>query len=257
MSRLAMTEHFSLSFENIIWKQALDEANQLLVIECRNGETYQTDFHSIDLKEGKLLANHEPSEETWWTGLETVFDKRILLHGYVDEQTPVHSGIYCYEAETFAPLWQREDLSFSELKNGQIQAKDEEGEIHQLSWDGNEGTNTSFPSAPSRLSFPRQYLPESPHFETVATFIKGSQDLDISAGAEYLEHKGLIFISYYLCTGEKTLDNYLLILDQNGDICFQDLIGSELPGIGLDTFYLFDDLVLFVKEKNTLVALKC
>ncbi|NJO02063.1 MAG: DUF4905 domain-containing protein [Bacteroidia bacterium] len=90
---------FSLSFEGNIWKVLIDDKNDLIALEIRDGERHQTTF--------ALLALHEPQprwqgfrlDEPWWVGLADFWEGILFFYQYTDIQKPEPLGIYAWDVQ--------------------------------------------------------------------------------------------------------------------------------------------------------------
>jgi hypothetical protein len=45
-------------------------------------------------------------------------------------------------------------------------------------------------------------------------------------------------------------------MDEEGEVKYKECIGKNLKGIALDTFFIFGDLLVFVKDKKELIIFK-
>jgi hypothetical protein len=55
---------------------------------------------------------------------------------------------------------------------------------------------------------------------------------------------------------EVGLANYLIVLTADGDVVMNEKAGENLKGIGIDTFFLLEGSLFFVKNKCELVRYK-
>jgi hypothetical protein len=101
---------------------------------------------------------------------------------------------------------------------------------------------------------PLQYLHDSNHFETIKKYLEGQCGIAPVSLVEYLELNGIIVISFY--ANEKNLANYLLILNNDGKQLLYERIGEQLKGIGMDTFFMVSEYLIFAKNKRELVSYK-
>jgi hypothetical protein len=69
---------------------------------------------------------------------------------------------------------------------------------------------------------------------------------------DYLEHKSKIIVSFYSTEAEK-LVNYILVTDEEGQILFQDTIAEGLSTVALESFFLWKDQLIFIKNRKELV----
>jgi hypothetical protein len=73
-------------------------------------------------------------------------------------------------------------------------------------------------------------------------------------GIDYLEHDNLIFISCYI--QQDGLANFLIVLSAQGDVLLHEKTGEALKGIGMDTFFVLEGSLIFVKNKRELFRYK-
>jgi hypothetical protein len=257
---------FYFPFKGLVWKLLVDQQSSLLVVELREEETRQVNFTSIDLESKKILWQDLQNKEKWWTGLDAVKNGIMVLHGYRDVQNPEHQGIYVFNSKTGKYLWENKDLTFVLLEEKRLVAydpKQQERTYHLL--DLKKGNTLGYlgemelKAELAAIREDKSYLLNSNHYNTenkyfnkIAGFVASISDKKPEGPLDYLEYKGKILVSFYTKEGEK-LVNYLLVVNEEGEILLLDQIGSEISGIGLDTFFLFKDLLIFIKNKKELV----
>lgn len=256
------------TYKGIVWKLLADPESSLLILESRDEETRQVNFAAIDLETQQQLWNSLSLKESWWAGLEEVKYGYVVLHGYKDIQNPEHQGIYVFDARTGKPVWENSEFAFFSLDEGGLIAYDplspervykrfnmKSGVLEQeltesdivLQWNKRQ-SDSKF------LQNPSHYTVESTYFEKIANFIKVFTGLKPETALDYLEYNSKIMVSFYSKVGEKMV-NYLLVVDEEGEILYNETIGAELNGIGLDSFFLFKEQLIFVKNKKELVIL--
>ncbi|MBC6410821.1 MAG: hypothetical protein GDA42_10280 [Ekhidna sp.] len=78
--------------------------------------------------------------------------------------------------------------------------------------------------------------------------VKKFLELDLPLACEYYEKRGNIIISYYLRSGER-FNRYLLLLKEGKKVWSieQD---REMKGFSSGAFFVFDDQVIFIKDRN-------
>jgi hypothetical protein len=102
---------------------------------------------------------------------------------------------------------------------------------------------------------PFQYLDGEPDFETVKAFLKSKLEIAPRLGAEYLEYGDRIIISYYL-GDPAAFVNRLVIFNSMGEYLYQEEIGTNLKGIGINTFFIASGCLFFVKNRTELVTFR-
>ena len=99
---------------------------------------------------------------------------------------------------------------------------------------------------------PLQYNEDSGHFRTMKFFLESRAGITPVSMVEYLEyHKFVIMSTYAEAEG---LANFLIVTDLEGNIVLKETLGSKLQGVGLDTFFIFDDKLFFVRNTSELVS---
>jgi len=68
---------------------------------------------------------------------------------------------------------------------------------------------------------------------------------------DYLEWDGHIFISYY-CQEADSLANFLLMMGEDGKILLNEKLESDLKAVGVSTFFIFENHLIFVRNKAEL-----
>ena len=261
-----LTECLSLKFEGKVWKILVDDVEPLLVVQVRDGDTYQTSFAAIDTAQNKVLWQNFTLDENWWLGMSGLAQGVLLLYTYPDAQKPQPRGIIAFDIAHQQLLWQTQELNFYQLDNGQVLATpfgqtDQEyllldlrtGEILERFRELN--SQFALKNENIQTVFPFHYHNETAYFQTVAVFLKKKFNLQIVQAVDYLEYENFIIISYFYKVGDDLMNN-LLVLDLEGQALLHQNIEQQLTGIGLDTFFVFKNQLFFVKHKTRLQSLK-
>jgi hypothetical protein len=99
---------------------------------------------------------------------------------------------------------------------------------------------------------PVHYPEDSPHFPAIFNFLYRLIGIEAQKGVDYLEIRNKIVISYYIYSNN-LFQNYLLVITHDRQILLNDLIATT-EGIGIDTFTLQSDTLLYVKNENYFVG---
>jgi Domain of unknown function (DUF4905) len=211
---------FSILLPAPVWNLLPHAQKPIIVIEQRNEEQRSVAFSGFDFVNQKFLWRDVVLTEKWWVNLVAVEHGYAVLKVFESMENP-----------------DKTSLCFLSLEDGKI-LKDQrvEGYTH---------TNNTV--------HPFQYLEGDPDFETVKNFIQAKGKAIPRLGAEYLEYEGFIFISYYL--GDP-LANCLAIFNAVGDCVYEEKIGTNLKGIGVNTFFIASGYLFFVKNKIELVTFR-
>ena len=101
-------------------------------------------------------------------------------------------------------------------------------------------------------SSPIHYPEDSPYFPAIFKFLYRLIHIEAQKGVDYLEIGNKIVISYYIYSN-KLFQNYLLVITHDRQILLNDFIATT-EGIGIDTFTLQSDTLLYVKNENYFVG---
>jgi hypothetical protein len=101
---------------------------------------------------------------------------------------------------------------------------------------------------------PFQYKAGEEGFETIKAYMAGRFGGDPVLAMDYLEYGMFILISYYV--QEPELANYLIVLDTEGNEVMREKAGQNLSGIGVDTFFVLEGSLFFVKNKSEFLRYK-
>ena len=94
------------------------------------------------------------------------------------------------------------------------------------------------------IQYPFLYGQGSDHFKTVCEYL----GLALPLSCEYMETGGKIILSYYLRSANG-FDRYLLLLE-NGEKVWKELQDSGTKGFASGAFFVLDNNLFFVKNKN-------
>lgn len=261
-----LTQGLSTKFEGQVWKILVDEASPVLIVQTRNGESYQTSFAAIDTQTNRVLWQNFNLEENWWLGMAGVHAGVLFLYTYPDTQKPQSQGIIAVDVATQQILWQTQSINFHQFIEGQIlglsvEQQEKEYCLLELKTGKVLEQFREFDATKIRKSennealFPFHYYNEMAYFQTVAIFLKKKFNLQIVQAVDYLEYENVIIISYFH-QSNNGLANNLLVLNHQNQVLLHQNIAQQLTGIGLDTFFVFEKQVFFVKHKTHLQSLK-
>lgn len=244
-----------------VWKMTLDETGGRLYIAVRNEEAHEVQFHAFDLNKAQLLWEGLSFENSWWTELHEVAGNVMIFSTMHDSQNPSERTWFGLDGEEHHLLWQMDDFYFeqagAEVFCGWSRSDEEAKRCFYRLIDGEEIGNKALPlekNSPAEnipVSFPLHYSEESPHFATFGRYIRHFLQAEPRGAVDYLELEHRLILSGYVGVGKK-LENFLLVLNKEGEQLHYDTLGTELPGIASDTFMVWDKLLIYVKHKNEL-----
>ena len=264
----------------LIWRIFFTPHN-LLIGETRDQEEKSTRFFCLDIPTGRVRWQDIGFEEPWWIGIEAVHEPWLILHGYVRPDVPEHRGIRVLDIESGKLLWRNDERSFWFIDGEQLYAHTYLFEKHICTvMDINTGELVSEQSEnldamqelrqqtlqkeserQPAVMFPDVYDEHEADPALRKTIQRLTDNKALEGWIEFLDHRGILIVSYYR-KEEKTadpplLDNRISIYDkQNEKILYTDIIAGGVKTPSPDTFFIKDDLLLFLKHQTSILALQ-
>lgn len=251
---------FSDSFEGIIWNTLTDALNSRLYLEVRDIEQKKVSFSALDLQHTKWLWRDVVFEEAWWISLTAVSGDILLLTIYTDSGNPDKKSLIAYDVLNEQLIWWKNGFSLSAANFHFVKGIDSKFSHKSIILDlftGEPVDHVDFD-----LEFlqnfpvirPFQYEQDTVHFNTVRDFLKLKCAITPVITIEYLEFESLIMVSVFI--KEQDLANYLYVFSSAGNVLLKEVLGEDLKGVGLDTFFIFSGQLIFVKNKRELLSYK-
>lgn len=257
---------FSFSSPAKIWNLLTDHEARYLYLELRDEEAHQVSFAAYDLDNHKLCWDDLRFEEDWWIGMSAADAHLLVLHTYEDSDNPEVKSFFAIDNASREIVWQDSDLQVMDVYRGQLYGfvrKDTSTVYKSVSLKTKQQQNLSPEEVEHALAelsaenkyirHPFHYMEEDTYFETVSRFVQHYLNRQPKLGCEYLDENGLIFISYYM-EEDKALANYLLIVDTEGALLLHEKLDDQLSHIGLSTFMLVRNQLIFIKQKRELLS---
>ena len=258
-----MDKKINYTFQGKIWNTTF--GGDYCVLEIRDESLRQVSFSCINLFTGMVLWENLKPEKSWWLSLVGIFDEYLILHKYLSNQKPepegllilnVNSGeivkridkwiffnfqhhvLTIYQLQNNEPTYKMIDLA-STLLNPEVVVENAPR------------TDEQFDNSLSETS-PTHYPEDSPHFQTIYKFLYRLLNIDAVKAVDYLEISNKIIISYYIYI-DKSFHNHLLVTNKAREILLNDLI-AKTGGLGIDTFTVKSDTLLYVKNQTQFVG---
>jgi hypothetical protein len=264
----------------LIWR-IFFTSNNLMIGETRNQETKSTSFFCVDLHSGKPLWRNVGFDEPWWIGIEAVYKKWMILHGFVRPDIPEHRGVRVIDVESGKLLWRNDDLTFWFLDNEKLYAHKYLFEKHIGSeldiktgilineYSDNLDTLQELRQKVMQNEFSCQQdviFPEVFNENEAESVIRTAVQRITEGKAledwiEYLSHRGILIVSHYHQTKNQTesslLNNILSVYDVKSEkTLYSEIITTDAKTPSPDSFFIKNDLVLFIKQQTIVTALQ-
>jgi Domain of unknown function (DUF4905) len=248
------------NYQGKIWNTTFSE--NYCVLEIRDELTRQVSFSCINLLTDKVIWENLKPNNSWWLSLVGIFDESLILHKYSSNQKPEPEGLFVLNIQTGEILEKMNDWIFFNYVDNILT-------VYQLQNNQPVYKNIELPMSVSpqtteiELSVEIQtttfekvthYPEDSPYFPTIYKFLYRLLNIDAVKAVDYLEISNKIIISYYIYR-DKSFLNYLLVTNRSRQILLNDLI-AESEGIGIDTFTVKSDTLLYVKNQTQFIGYK-
>lgn len=256
---------FHVRYKGVIWKIRPDESAEHLVTEVRSPENKIAFFSCIRTDSGKATFDHFQLQEPWFCGLEAAAHGTAFLHGYLSETLPEHRGIFAVDLAGGKLLWEDYNLVFDQAVQEGVVAWNYKAEPRRYQLiDPRSGRSiryfrsrteamgdTNLPGTPE-MHYPSRVTLDTPLRELLPENVLSEADL--------LEWKGYRILSCYVLRNDKEeeknrpLDHYLLVFDGGGNRIHQDLLAGGILQPAMDTFFVMNDRLYYIKSKAEILA---
>ena len=252
--------------DGIVWRIHFSNSN-FIVGEDRNIDKKKTTFFCINATNGAILWKNIVILDDWWVGIEKVTDDKIFFHGFGKPDMPEHKKVFMVDLGTGKLIWKNEDYTFYTGNNNFIyvfkdyferrvyyKINSSNGEILEeitdltdeiiMSTENENIANLIYPSV----------LTDLENF-TFQDEIKNITNGEKIVGAiEYVLLDDKIIFNYHK-QKDKLLENKLFIIKKEGKKLFEEIILKESEYPAPDSFFVQNNLLYFIKNRNTLTAL--
>ena len=251
--------NFSYSFNGKIWNIISHRDNELLLLEVREDEKFQVHYNLLDVATGKFIEKGLTFEENWWIGASSLGNDTILFYTFPDQENPDVKNVFSYDFKLGKILWKKEGHNIMEVAGDKVWLMEPDKDDiscfdirtgEPLSSNGNSGNpiNGAGHAENKLLKKPFIYREGSEYFKTVSQFITASANLHIVRSVDYYEDDRVMVISFYYLNKNNKLANDLLVVDHEGNHLLRERLGNDLSGISDDTFFIYHNKLIFVKD---------
>jgi hypothetical protein len=243
-------------FEGSIWNLVAGEEG-VLAIEVRTTEPKQVSFSALNVCSNEFLWKDRVLEENWWVNASAICGGMIVFTVYMDTNNPDKKGIVVYSLKDLKLQWWKNDFSINEAWPEYLRGFTSKLGLKEITLDVVSGSEINVINSkiarPLGLLKPFQYPEGLTHFDIVQKFLADRLNFNAVSSLEYLEAEGRIIISAYTPENEG-LANYLFVLSAEGKVLLKEKLDGPLKGIGLDTFFILQGCLIFVKNKVELIS---
>lgn len=225
---------------------------KLLCVQTVEPEESGAQFSLINADTTKIMAEIEVEVSGLIPKLFT--EKVLLVVAYSSESNPDVTDIYAVDWQTGEIIWERPMTKILEANHLSLKIPHRNFQDRFVFLDVETGDEIDSlreaEAHSSHIKYPSGYLESSVYFEWFAKFLKAQSKTPVKH-CEYIRLPKQTVLSYYLQHSD-TLSNELVVIDIHGKILDEFLLESELKGIGKDTFFIFEDQLVFITNQKTL-----
>ncbi|MDX2189741.1 MAG: DUF4905 domain-containing protein [Bacteroidota bacterium] len=250
---------YSQIFDLPIWKIYPNNTKSALCVEFRDASTLSAKFGLLDLSNCSWKWIDIFNANNWWTGVETFHNNIIYFHHYDPTLFSKHLGVIAYHPFENKIKWQLKMATFVKIENDFLWALKLKEEI-PVRFDlesGNEivDQNSAYQIIQEKINciYPNIFQIGELQFEKIKTFLLNKFTQSIYQSVEYLEFDQLIIISYYT-KSDSAITNNLLIINREGSVLLHEKLQQEAKGIGFGTFFIYNRILITIKNTSELLA---
>jgi hypothetical protein len=243
--------------------------------EARNLEEKRTWFFCAREEDGAVLWNDLRPGEPWWIGIEDVAEGRFYLHGFRKPDMPQHLGVFAHDLDSGKELWRNEELAFLFAFDGSVYAAQERfNGMHVLRLSVEDGSvveelgqqNEQVTAMRAMLNerafagyrYPRPFDESHPDFGMLRERVHAEAPPDQVTGAlDVWQENGVLAMAWHeaLPAGRGRVRQRFSVLDAgSGTPLYRDTIVDDAQGPGVDSFFVKDHLLYYVKNYRFLTA---
>lgn len=253
-----LEKHSIKVFGGVIWNSIPAGEGMCIILEIRDKDQRMVKFARWDCSKPDQGIEELELPNEWWSSLHTHQGDVLVFSRREDPINPALLSLWAFDWKTRTMLWEKSQCQFvaSAIEGVWVIESKEAGPRKMLlDWrtgGPKEGSEFAAP-ANNRWLLPFHYIESDGHFETVQRFLKARHCKEALYGCDYCEWEGFIFISFYIADGD-SLANFLMVVDADGEMKLFEKLESNLKAIGVSTFFIFENHLIFVKDKSALVS---
>jgi len=245
--------HINHQFKSPIWRLEIDSLSETIFAEIRDQTDKKVYFSAIGLDDGKVFFDELQTEERWLTGIEAAYDGVMLLHNYQSETVPSHKGLIAIDSATGNILWNNYIYAFDHMSiNGPViyDTRIQPPKLFLADIKTGDIKRHYEPSIDIEL-YNYVVLPDDVSTEFLRSIPITATPFGNSI--HYLEHNNYRIVSLHMFA-EGTLQQRLYIMD-NINIIYEDLLNTDIQKLQPESFLMYKDHLIYLKNKSQLKVL--
>lgn len=262
--------------DGVLWTFRIS-TNGRIVGEVRHPVRREASFFCLDESDGRVLWKDLRFDEPWWIGMEDMDGDRVFFHRYRKPDMPQHLGIMAVGLHDGRLLWQNPDVSFLFADHGLVYAAKQGFESMRYSaLDAGDGTlRRDFGTDGAAVQtlrdalvdidrfrgyrYPEPFAEDDPEFAEHRELVHGfCRPADLRGNLDVMRIGSLLLAGWHAPTArsaEDTLEQQFLAYDlDRSAVVFCDTINTSVAHPSIDSFFVKDRTVYYVKNLDTLTA---
>jgi hypothetical protein len=270
---MKLKKHFTFKSKHQVWRILISESDKL-IIEVRDTLNRQAFFNCYYLNSGKKIFESFQLEEKFWIGIESIYNDIIFFHKFSKPDMPGHKQIIAFDINEQKVLWENENFIFSFIQNSNVFCYSDgfDGRYYAaLNHQTGEKIMDFGINNPEINTLQKQAELEdrSDHYVFPNKFIEGSCDekaskiinntiinLDIVGDVEYNIYKDLLLFNFHSKVLNSIINKFYAVCLSSNKILFSDIISSKLNAFVPDTFFVYKEFLIMLKERNGVLVYK-
>jgi hypothetical protein len=260
---------YTFSNNRQIWRIIPGGEGQL-IIEERDPSSKEVFFSSIDMNTGAVILDSHQFEEKFWIGIEDVYREVIFFHRYNKPDMPGHSDIIAFDINTRKELWHSDKYLFSLVYDNHVYCYRNEFEgrkyfkLNYITGElvSNLGDDIKLISELKELRNEETYkgytfpnILSQSNKEIIETFEELRKNESLTDKIDFVIKNNLLLTSYHRIISEGKFQNCFKALDiRQKKIIFEEILNKEIINLIPDSFFLINDLIFLLKEKEKLIV---
>ncbi len=274
MRRISIKKHFTYKSKYQIWRLLISETGKL-IIELRDVNNKEVFFTCYDLEKGKRIFESVQMEEKYWIGIEALYNDLIIFHKYAKPDMPGHKELIAFDITNQTVRWVNSEFSFLFAYREKIYCYKQNfesrnfyslnylnGQIEENLGEDFEKVNLLRAEA-DKLRSGGEYLFAEKYDEASADPILKQligdelSGLEIVGDVEYNRRGNLLFFNFYSKVFSGSLVNRFTAFDLSiNKKVLTELLNSNTNAFVPDSFFVYKNFLLLLKEKNGLIVYK-
>jgi hypothetical protein len=259
--------HYTYSNERQIWR-IIPGGPDNLVIEDRDPATREVFFSCIEMNSGKVFLENLQFDEKFWIGVEEVYKDVIFFHKYQKPDMPGHADIIAYDINKKEELWRSDEYLFSLVYEDILYCFRnffDGKKYYMLNYytgelisdlGGDFGRMAHLKELREtevykNYRFPEAFSPSGKEIDIIIEVLRS--EMLISGKIDYLIANNILLTSFHTVLDNGKLQNNFRALDINSKkVILEEILNKEITNYIPDSFFLINNLVFLLKEKETL-----